>query len=165
MTELNIRPARAGDLPAILETYRRARQFMREHGDPDQWGDRWPPEPLVREDIRLARSQVVEAGGRLAGVFVFLPGPDPTYRVIEDGAWLSDAPYGVIHRIASAQVVPGVGRAAIGWAWQRIPHLRIDTHPDNVVMQNLLAGCGFQRCGIIHVPQDPAPRWAYEKLA
>jgi hypothetical protein len=28
-------------------------------------------------------------------------GKDPTYAVIENGNWLNDEPYGVIHRIAS----------------------------------------------------------------
>ena len=31
---------------------------------------------------------------------VFIIGADPTYEVIEDGAWPDNSPYGTIHRIA-----------------------------------------------------------------
>ena len=43
-------------------------------------------------------------------------------------------------------------------------HIRIDTHPDNLVMRALLERLGFQRRGIIHVQEDPDPRIAYERL-
>ena len=42
-------------------------------------------------------------------------------------------------------------------------NLRIDTHGDNIVMQNLLAKMGFQYCGIVYVEEDRNPRLAYEK--
>ena len=45
----------------------------------------------------------------------------------------------------------------------QIPHLRIDTHEDNKVMQHVLEKYGFVRCGIVYVP-DGSPRIAYELL-
>ena len=38
-----IRKATPADRPEILEIYSRARQFMRETGNPSQWGDTYPP--------------------------------------------------------------------------------------------------------------------------
>ena len=161
-----IRAAQPADLPAIMEIYSYAREFMAAHGNPNQWGPtNWPPEALIREDIAAGKSFVCENGGEITGVFYFDCGPDiePSYRVIENGAWRKDAPYGVIHRIASAKNARGVGHAAVAWALERCGYLRIDTHPDNVVMQRFLEKEGFVRCGIIHVPQDEYPRFAYEK--
>ena len=89
---------------------------------------------------------------------------EPTYRHIEDGAWLDDSPYGVVHRIASDGSVKGVGAFCIDWAFRQCGHLRIDTHGDNTVMQNLLARLGFRRCGTIYVEEDDFPRFAYEKI-
>ena len=40
----------------------------------------------------------------------------------------------------------------------------MDTHTDNVIMQNLLEKMGFKRCGIIYVVEDNYPRYAYEKV-
>ena len=31
-------------------------------------------------------------------------------------------------------------------------------------MQSLLEKLGFQKCGVVHVPEDSDPRYAYEKL-
>jgi hypothetical protein len=102
----------------------------------------------------------------VCGVFFFNFGPDvePTYRVIE-GAWGSDAPYGVVHRIASDGTRKGVGAFCINWAYEQCGHLRIDTHGDNIVMQNLLKKLGYVYCGIIHVTQDNDPRLAFERTA
>ena len=41
--------------------------------------------------------------------------------------------------------------------------MRIDTHGDNAVMQNLVRKLGFVHCGTIHVEEDDYPRLAYEK--
>ena len=81
------------------------------------------------------------------------------------GSWLLDTPYGVIHRLGGNGTIHGVADAVFSWALQKADgHLRVDTHPDNRVMQRLLAGNGFQRVGIIHVQEDTDDRWAYEKI-
>ena len=49
---MEIRKTEERDLPEVLAIYRYARTFMREHGNPRQWGDKWPPEALIWEAIR-----------------------------------------------------------------------------------------------------------------
>lgn len=66
---MEIRKTEERDLPAVLAIYRHARTFMREHGNPRQWGDKWPPEALIREDIRRGKSYVCEADGRVEATF------------------------------------------------------------------------------------------------
>lgn len=164
--EMKIRQTTETDFPDIMNIYAYARRFMAEHGNPNQWGPtNWPPEELIHSDIRAGNSYVCICEEKIAGTFFFTQGMDiePTYRTIEDGAWLEDSPYGVIHRLAGNGAVRGVGEFCIDWAFRQCGHLRIDTHEDNRVMQKLLEKCGFVHCGIIHVEEDGSPRLAYEK--
>ena len=113
--------------------------------------------------VSVCRGEV-SAHRRVVAAFFYIVGADiePCYAGIEDGAWIDPSPYGVVHRIASDGSVKGAGSFCIRWAYEQCGHLRIDTHPDNRVMQGLLAKLGFRRCGIIHVVEDNDPRYAYE---
>lgn len=162
-----IRQSSRNDLPRIMEIYAYAKEYMAAHGNPNQWGPtNWPPEDLIREDIKLGHSYVCEDRGDIVGTFYFNHGADiePTYRIIVEGSWLSDKPYGVVHRIASDGTRKGIGSFCLNWAYQNCGHLRIDTHPDNKTMQRLLAKLGFEKCGIIYVEEDDYPRYAFEKI-
>lgn len=164
---MQIRKTNESDFATVMKIYARAREFMAETGNPNQWGPtKWPPEALVHQDIATGKGYVCVEDGRVVGTFFFDHGEDiePTYRTIEDGSWAVDGPYGVVHRIASDGSVRGVGAFCIGWALEQCGHLRIDTHADNVVMQSLLAKLGFERRGIIHVVEDSYPRLAFERL-
>ncbi len=151
-----------------MEIYAYARDYMKAHGNPHQWGDtNWPPETLIRCDIESGNSYVCEHNGRIVGTFFYHYGKDiePSYRVISDGAWLDHSPYGVIHRIAADGSERGTGSFCIDWAYEKCRHLRIDTHGDNTTMQALLNRLGFTHCGTIFVEEDNYPRLAYEKTA
>lgn len=164
---MEIRKSREEDLERMMEIYRRARVFMAENGNPNQWGPTcWPPEELLRSDIRKGCSYVcTDDDGTVIGTFFFVYGPDiePTYRDITEGSWIDDSPYGVVHRIASDIPRSGAGAFSLQWAYERCGHLRIDTHGDNTVMQNLLRKLGFVHCGTIYVEEDDYPRLAFEK--
>ena len=164
---MRIRKTTLQDLGRIMEIYAFARQYMAQHGNPNQWGPtNWPPERLIQNDISEGSSYVCEnKAGKVIGTFFFAYGPDiePTYRNITDGSWLVDSPYGVVHRIASDGTEKGIGAFCINWAYEQCGHLRIDTHGDNTVMQNLVRKLGFVHCGTIYVLEDNAPRLAYEK--
>lgn len=164
---MEIRRSTEKDLPVIMEIYRYARTFMAEHGNPNQWGPtNWPPVELIRADIAAGRSYVCLHNGRIVGTFFFCQGKDiePTYHNINDGTWLDNSPYGVVHRVASDGTTKGVGAFCIEWAFKQCGHLRMDTHEDNAVMQNLLKKNGFVQCGVIHVVEDNYPRLAFEKV-
>ena len=164
---MRIRHSEEQDIRRMMEIYSYARKFMAEHGNPNQWGPTgWPPESLIRDDIRNGHSYVcVNDAGHIIGTFFYVYGEDiePTYRQITDGAWKDDSPYGVVHRVAGDGSEKGIGAFCINWAYEQCGHLRIDTHGDNTVMQNLLGKLGFLHCGTIHVEEDNYPRLAYEK--
>ena len=153
----------------MMEIYACARTFMAEHGNPNQWGPtNWPPEELIRRDVREGRSYVcLNDGKKVIGTFFFVQGRDiePTYRDITDGAWLDGSPSGVVHRIAGDGSEKGIGTFCIRWAFEQCGHLRMDTHGDNIVMQRLLEKLGFVRCGTVYVEEDDFPRLAYEKVS
>ena len=105
---------------------------------------------------------VAEDNGEVVAVFMFSLDSDPTYKEIYDGAWLSDEPYGVIHRIAVAEQGRGIIDYCINECFSIRPNLRIDTHEKNIPMQRCLRKNGFVRCGIIYL-EDGDPRIAYQK--
>ena len=167
LPDMFIRHSTEKDLDRIMEIYAYARRFMAEHGNPTQWGPTgWPPKALILSDIAAGNSYVCLCDTQIVGTFFFDYGPEiePAYHKIENGSWLNSDPYGVIHRIAGSGSVKGVGRFCTEWAFARCGHLRMDTHGDNYVMQNLLVKNGFVHCGTIYVEEDTNPRLAYEKI-
>ena len=159
---MEIRKTTLADLPEVMEVYAIARNFMRKTGNLTQWTGGYPQEALIREDIASGDSYVAVENGKIEVVFLFRKGEDPTYKVIEDGAWLNDEPYAVLHRIASRGEVKGAGSACIQWCLAQWPNLRGDTHADNHVMQHVLEKNGFVKCGRIYVA-DGSPRIAYQR--
>ena len=157
-----IRLARPDDLQEILSVYAIARTFMAEHGNPTQWGNTYPARELLEEDIRLGQLYVDEWEGKIDGVFAYIPGDDPTYQII-DGAWISDMPYAAIHRVAGSGKRSGTLGRCLAYCRARTPHIRIDTHEDNTVMQSVLAKHGFKYCGTIYLANGD-PRRAYELI-
>lgn len=148
---MNIRKSTSQDLPQILNLYKIAREFMKNNETPTVGGP-LPGGFHCGKCVKQGISYVCEENGKIVGTFVFFMGEDPTYRVIENGAWHSDQkPYGVIHRVASDGETKGVTRAAFTFGMERSGYLRIDTHRDNKPMQGALKKFGFQECGIIHL--------------
>ncbi len=148
---LNFRKAQLADLPAVLEIYQNARDFMRQTGNPNQWKQHHPAEELIRADIAQQQLIVCTEADQILAVFAYLPGIDPTYLKIEGGVWLNDEPYAVIHRIAVAVPGKGIAGKCFDWALQQCPNLRIDTHRDNLPMQKALQKHGFSYCGVIYL--------------
>lgn len=162
-TGRRIRLATLNDLDELLALYAHARDFMARSGNPTQWGTSRPTPEQVREGVVRCVSFVCEENGRIAAAFEFSDGPDPTYLVIREGAWVNEsAPYRVIHKLASYG--NGAGWFCLDWCWSQFRNLRIDTHRDNIPMQALLKKCGFVYCGLIDTLHD-GERLAYQKIA
>ena len=104
------------DYPHMQKNYARARELMARSGNPTQWGDTFPKDDVVRDDIAQRRAMLLvdEVGGheRILAQFALCPGEDPTYHHI-DGAWLDDDSYVTIHRIASSGLVKHAARDCI----------------------------------------------------
>jgi RimJ/RimL family protein N-acetyltransferase len=159
---MEIRQTVIEDLDTVMEIYTNARQYMRDNGNQDQWNNGYPSVNLITEDIYNQCSYVCIDNNQIVGVFRFTLGIDSTYINIYEGKWLNEEPYGVVHRIASAKHKKGVASYCLDYCLNQCPNIRIDTHRDNIIMQNLLLKNGFSRCGIILLTNG-SERLAYQR--
>lgn len=159
---MKISRATQSDIDPIMPIFEAAKRFMRSYGNMEQWNGPYPSRELMLNEIASGHCFVMENDGKIVATFCFIPGEDPTYSYIEGGSWLDDAPYFVIHRLASDQTTRGIARECFDWCFRHTDNLRVDTHRDNIVMQNFLHSYGFTYCGIIYLA-DGSPRLAYQK--
>ena len=170
MKDIALRKATLGDVRNIEHIYENARKFMRITGNPHQWGNSFPLMSSVVEDIRLRRFNLIvdidpDSGEeRILAQFAVCEGLDEVYAHI-DGAWLDDVlPYVTIHRLASSGIRPKMATECLQWTKQHYNNVRIDTHPDNLIMQKVITRAGFSRCGLVVIPDraHSATRIAYQ---
>lgn len=159
---MEIRKSRLDDMDAMMAIYEDAREFMKASGNPDQWVDGYPKQELLEEDMKSGHSYVCVENGEIVGTFYFAVQVEADYGKIYEGAWLDDKPYGVIHRIASAKGTRGVASFCMDWCMKECGNIRIDTHRDNVPMQNMLKKNGYEYCGIIYLANGDE-RFAFQK--
>lgn len=157
---MEIRLAKETDIESIMEVYAFARNFMAQNGNPTQWNTTYPEQDLIENDIKNKCFYVCIEDSQIVGVFAFIIGEDTTYKVIE-GEWHSNSSYGVIHRVAGNGKAKGVTKMCFDFCKSKINHLRIDTHANNIPMQNAIAKNGFKKCGTIYV-EDGSARIAFD---
>lgn len=160
---MEIRKSTLSDFNEISNLYEQAREFMKTHGNPNQWGSSYPEACIIKEDIEKGRSYVCIDEDKVVGTFMYEEGADETYANIHQGKWLNDAPYAVIHRITASTEKRGVATFCLEWCFKKFKNLKIDTHKDNIPMQNLLKKNGFTECGIIYL-KNGAERIAFQKI-
>lgn len=157
---MNIRKATLQDIPDIMQAIKHGRHIQKQNNNLNQWSDDYPNEMTIIDDIEHKQSYVIEADNTTVGTFCLMNQPDPTYKVI-DGAWLNDAPYATIHRLATTGAKKGVADAAFNYAKSLYDNIRVDTHADNLIMQHVIKKHGFSYCGIIQT-EDGSDRLAYQ---
>lgn len=138
----------------------------------DQWQDGYPTQELLLRDIENKESYIIKNDQtEVIGTVMFTTKGEPTYKNIE-GDWLmpSDKDYGVIHRLAVREKFRKTGMSRFVFLYfenylksNGIPSMKVDTHPDNVVMQGLLKSLGFSYCGVIYLVSG-AKRLGFEKI-
>ncbi len=159
---MKVRNATLADLASVLEIYARARQFMKDTGNPEQWGSIYPPREVILSDISSKNLFLLVDGEEIHGVFAFFKDGDSVYDYI-DGSWLNGFEHSAIHRVASAGKTHGVLGRIVEFCLSHSNNLKIDTHPDNLVMQHSLEKLGFVHCGTVTYP-DAGERIAYQKF-
>ena len=91
---MEIRKTTANDIDAIMDIFASAKCYMKANGNASQWDDNYPGRDTLDNDIANGNSYVFIDNGEVVGTFAFICGEDETYRVIENGTWRLDAPYG-----------------------------------------------------------------------
>ena len=168
---MKIRETKKEDLKGVMRIIRMAQEFFREHKI-DQWQDGYPNEEVILEDIRQNQSYLMEKENQTVGTAVISLKREHTYEKMEQGHWITEdkAKYVVIHRIATHREFKreGIASAFLEFAEckgreHHVQSIRIDTHPENTIMQKWLKKHGFCYCGKIHL-ESGALRYAYEKV-
>jgi len=168
---MNIRKTIPQDIPQIMIIIGDAQAYLAKLNI-DQWQDGYPDEAQIQLDIDNGNSYVIfNESNVIMGTTVFTTKKEPTYKKIE-GNWRTagDSVYGVIHRLAVKNEFRKFGLAKFVFNYchnelkrQGLYSLRIDTHKDNVGMQNLIKSFGYEYCGIIYVDRGEE-RLAFEKV-
>ena len=159
--------AQEEEIDQCFEILNSARAFQRQQGFV-QWPDGYPPRSAIEEDVHSGKGYVVKVDGQIACYMCIGLDGDPAYPAIK-GAWHSDLPYVVIHRLAMAPQFRNKGLSSRVFALieefckgAKISNLRIDTDEKNLRMRYVLEKNGFSYCGT--VIQGGGDRFAFDKL-
>lgn len=159
-----IRKAQSEDIGTIMAFVEQSRSVMRRNGNDAQWGNGYPGEIDIRQDIASGIGHIIEQSGIAKGYFALLTTPEPTYAYIEGGQWLDDStPYGTLHRLCSDGSTHGMAEAAFNFCEEHCTTMRADTHQLNHIMLHILQQRGYSRCGVVYM-EDGSPREAYQKM-
>ncbi len=168
LEDLILRKARAEEAEAIWSIIKQAIDKRKEEGS-NQWQDGYPNLGVIQRDIELGYGYVhVDADGEVYGYLALIFEIEPAYEIIE-GKWLTDQPYGVVHRIAVSQANYVKGQASKMLKEveelckeRQVYSLRVDTNFDNVGMLRVFEKLGYTYCGEVYF--RGGARRAYEKV-
>ena len=158
-----IRPITRLEITEANKIYEHAREFMKNAGNPNQWNSAYPGIYDIEKGMERSASYVCCDDVEIVATFHFeINADDEAYKNIYGGAWINDAPYATIHRIAVKYHGRGIVDFCFNECFKLFPNLKIDTHKDNIPMQKALTRAGFEYCGIIYLSNGDE-RMAYQK--
>lgn len=144
-----IRIANKDDLMTLSKAARIVASELHASGV-DQWSAIYPDYPDFEKDLSRDALYVVEMDQKVVGSISVLPENDPYYRLL---AWKGYHAL-VVHRL---MVLPEFRRHKLGtllfnFAINKAKNegydsIKVDTHPDNIRMQNLIHSVGFKEIG------------------
>lgn len=160
------RKATVDDISAVAEIMAAASRRLGAAGI-DQWQRGYPNRSSVERDVEDGVGVVLCEGDTILvyGAVIFTG--EPAYDDLTGGEWLSSVEYACVHRVCVNEIFVGMGfskrfmEAAEAMAAERVQSIRIDTHPDNKIMQGLIRRMGYTYCGDVVIESR---RLAFEKL-
>lgn len=165
-----IREAGFDDLKRIIEIVEKAREKLVERGIPQWQNGDGPSEKVIREDIFRGECYVLIADTQIVGVGTLTRLPEAAYEMIENGRWEGQED----HYIAIHRVAIDADQHGKGYAKQLLQYLivaarlkghrdiRIDTHPNNIMMQRTVEAAGFKKIGDVILAVSNGERLAYQ---
>lgn len=161
-----IEKAKLTDLSEIVAVIESARAYLKAQGI-DQWQkSAYPAISDIRTDIENDVAYVLKVAGKVAAYGAVIAGFDPAYDLIQ-GSWRNDNhDYVTVHRMAVSTAFRGqaLGQrflTSVFETFSTYQDFRVDTHPDNQIMQHILTKLGFEKCGVV---MFEGARWAYQKV-
>lgn len=166
---MTLRKGQKKDIDQILLIIDEAKEALKSMGI-DQWQNGYPNREIIENDIDSSEAYVLEEEGQIKAYGILTFDGEDSYNNIYDGEWLSQEIYGTIHRIAvkSSEKGRGISHKFLESMEKKciekeIKSIKIDTHRDNKIMQNMLAKNNYTYCGIIYL-EDGSERLAFEKI-
>ena len=164
-----LRKSTLADRESIMKIIVQSQAYFKAQGI-DQWQNNYPNLEVIQDDIRNESSYVLVKNGEVVATAVLTFARETSYESVYEGQWLSDQPYGVIHRIAVDHDLKGLGLSSMVMKemeaiclTEDIHSVRVDTHEENLSMKKLLQKNGFIYCGYIYLTSG-AKRVVFEKL-
>ena len=133
----------------------------------DQWQMGYPNRESVERDVENGVGMVLCEGDTIIAYGAVIFTGEPAYNDLTGGKWLTQGDYAVVHRLCVNEIFVGMGfakrfmSAAEAMASESVKSMRIDTHPDNKIMQSLIDRMGYTYCGDVVIESR---RLAYEKV-
>lgn len=162
---MELRKAEPNEAEGCYQCIEDARDYHQSLGF-EQWRPDYPTQQTILEDISQNIGYTFVHEKELIGYCCIMIGDEPAYQTIE-GAWKTDRPYAVVHRMAFNQKARGGGFSKAAFDLikalclsRHISAIRVDTQEKNTVMQHILLREGFQYCGLIQF--GGGPKLAYE---
>lgn len=154
---MEVRKAQLTDVNDIMNIYYLATERMSAEGNKNQWNDEESFLKGILNYISEGKMNVV-VDDEIVGFYAQIYGIDKTYNEIK-GKWLNDEEYVTIHKIASKYPRRHIASFILKQVEQEalrnnIRNIRIDTHYQNISMQEFLKNQGFVYCGVISIACD-----------
>lgn len=166
---MKFRKATKMDIENIMLIVKHGQTYLKEQGVP-QWQNNYPNSETIKNDIDKGYGYVIEDNSQLIGTVAISFDGEITYDKIFEGQWLSNDDYCVVHRMAIHKESRGMGVAPFLMSSveslcrkKNINSIKVDTHRNNIPMQQFLYKISFEYCGIIYL-KDGDERLAYEKI-
>ena len=166
---MEFRKANKRDIENIMPIIKHGQDFLKEQGV-NQWQDNYPDRETIEKDIESGYGYIVEDDSQLVATVALSFDGEVTYEKIYDGQWLTDYDYCLIHRMSIHKDKRGSGISSFMLnsifslcREKGIKSIKVDTHRENIPMQQYLKKNGFQYCGVIYI-LDGDERLAFEKV-
>lgn len=165
-----VRKAVKRDLSAVSIIIQYAKQLLAKKKIPQWQKGTGPNETVLENDIVNGQLFVLVVDEQIAGVGAITREIDPAYEAMQTSWNGCEKTYASIHRFALDPAFQGQGLAK--WFLEQLVELcflaglkdiRIDTHPKNEAMQQVIVAAGFEKRGIIYLEVPDGERYAYQK--
>lgn len=161
------RLAQKEDVDIILEIIKGA-VFRLGKAGINQWQNGYPNREVVLADIEKGVGRVVCKDEKILAYGAVVYSGEKAYDDLKGGEWLMEThDYATIHRVCVVNegVGKGYGKVFMLLAEDEVKKtfrsIRIDTHPDNKIMQSMVESLNYSYCGTV---MYESLRLAYEKL-
>ncbi|KAJ75943.1 Acetyltransferase [Enterococcus faecalis AZ19] len=160
------------DFNDIFKVLNRSKQKLMDSGSPQWSDDDTPTEQSIYDALASKKIYVLKINNKIIGSAILTNDYEPAYENIKYGNWENlNKNYYSIHRFAIDPSKNGKGYAKLFFNLLTIiakeegaSDIRVDTHPVNKAMQNVILSNGYGFRGVIHLPIKNGERYAYEKI-